>query len=125
MKKAALLFIVAALTGCMSQTLQGFVGKDVRSVMVDMGPPDNAFDMGDGRRAFQWVQNREYTDPVTVTTTEVTKDGKHVDWVNSVSTISGGRTVSTPCHYTVFARWNSSNEAWIVEDFKRPSIECE
>ncbi|WP_100657440.1 hypothetical protein [Alteromonas flava] len=118
-------FLVLGLTGCMSNTLQSYVGKDIREVMVEMGPPDNAFDISDSRRAFQWVQNREYSEPVTITTTEAKTKGKHVDWVSSVSTISGGRTVSAPCHYTVFARWNGPSSAWIVDDFKRPSIECE
>ena len=61
--------VVALLTGCASQIMQGYVGKDVREVMLDYGAPANAFDMGDGRRAFQWVIGSSYTTPVSAKTT--------------------------------------------------------
>ena len=44
---------ILILSGCASQIMNSYVGNDVREVMVDYGTPANAFDMGDGRRAFQ------------------------------------------------------------------------
>jgi len=54
MKKS--LFLVCLLLfpyGCATRSsateiMTSFVGHDIRNVVVDYGPPSNAFDMGDG-----------------------------------------------------------------------------
>ena len=66
MRKLVALFALLSLSACASQIMQGYVGKPIQSAMVDYGPPVNAFDMGDGRRAFQWVMNQTYIMPTNV-----------------------------------------------------------
>lgn len=126
MKKIALLSLVAvSLAGCASQIMRSYVGKDVREVMLDYGAPANAFDMGDGRRAFQWVDGSSYTVPVTATTTSSVNTLGSTSWVNSNTTITGGQTINSRCLYTLFARWNEDVKGWYVTDFRKPNLMCE
>ena len=65
MQKLICGFLLVILSGCASQIMQRYIGQDAREVVVDYGPPANAMDMGDGRRAFQWVMDSSYTTPTT------------------------------------------------------------
>lgn len=121
----ASLLALLMLAGCMSQQLESYVGQDVRMAQVDLGAPHNAFDLGDGRRAFQWTQERSYTEPTTVDTAARTTEGNKGEWTTSSTVISGGRTVNTECVYTLFAEWSESADGWIVVDYKKPPLECE
>ena len=125
MKKLSMLLIILLLNGCASQIMRDYIGKDVREVMVDYGPPSNAFDMGDGRRAFQWVIGSSYTTPTNATTTGSVNTYGSTSWVNSNTTITGGQTVNSSCIYTLFARWNERTSGWVVTEFKKPKIICE
>ncbi len=116
---------VTLLTGCASQIMNSYVGKDVREVMLDYGPPANAFDMGDGRRAFQWVMNSSYTTPTTATTTGTVNSYGSSSWVNSNTMITGGQTITSNCVYTLFGRWNENTSGWSVTEFKKPNLMCE
>ena len=51
---------LSTLIGCASEIMKGYVGRPVQDVMLDYGAPTNAFDMGDGRRAFQWIIHSSY-----------------------------------------------------------------
>lgn len=125
MKIAMTILSSLVLLGCASQIMKSYLGKDVRDVMLDYGSPVNAFDMGDGRRAFQWVVGSSYTTPVVATTTgNVTAVGPTA-WVNSNTTISGGQVINATCLYTMFAKWNESSKGWTVVDFKKPNLMCE
>lgn len=105
--------------------MQSYVGKDVRDVMLDYGPPANAMDMGDGRRAFQWVMNQSYTMPSYATTSGTVNQVGSSAWVNSNTTITGGQTINSSCVYTMFANWDDGISGWRVVDFKKPKISCE
>lgn len=119
------LLFVAFLAGCASQIMQSYVTKDVREVMIDYGPPQNAFDMGDGRRAFQWVMRSSYTTPTNVATSgNVTAYGNSA-WVNSNTQITGGQTINSRCVYTIFGRWDDSRKGWTITEFKKPNLMCE
>lgn len=120
-----LIFSITVLTGCASQIMQAYVGKDVREVMLDYGAPANAFDMGDGRRAFQWVIGSSFTTPVTATTSGRVNAIGNMAWVNSNTRITGGQTISSNCLYTLFGKWNESAQGWFVTDFKKPNLMCE
>jgi hypothetical protein len=145
-KLVSLLMVLGIATGCASQIMQGYVGKDVREVMLDYGPPANAFDMGDGRRAFQWVLESSYTTPTYVTTTgtvtgtttgtamgiapgTATYTGNtatgYTAWVNTNTQIHGGQTITSKCFYTLFATWNEANNGWTVVGFRKPKFMCE
>ena len=117
----SVLFII----GCASQIMKSYIGKDVREIMLDYGPPVNAFDMGDGRRAFQWVKGTSYTTPATAYTTGSVNTVGYTSWVNSNTTITGGQTVTSTCVYSLFGRWNETAKGWFIEDFKEPNIMCE
>ena len=45
--------LVLLLVGCVSDTMRGYVGQDIRAVMLDYGPPIGEIDLGGGARAFQ------------------------------------------------------------------------
>ena len=64
---AGLLAVVLSVGACASAIMQSYMGKPLQVVMLDYGPPANAFDMPDGSRAFQWVITSTYTTPMTVT----------------------------------------------------------
>ena len=126
MKKIALLiFFTIGLAGCASQTMQSYMGKDVREVMLDYGPPANAFDMGDGRRAFQWVIGSSYTMPTTAHTSGTVNTIASTTWVNSNTVITGGQTINSKCVYTLFGRWNEPKQGWSLMEFKKPNLMCE
>lgn len=126
MKIFAILFLaVAMLNGCASQIMRSYIGKDVREVMLDYGAPANAFDMGDGRRAFQWVIGKSYTTPVTATTTGTVNNYNSTSWINSNTMITGGQTINSKCIYTLFAHWNEDINGWFITGFKKPNLTCE
>lgn len=125
MKSLPILIVLWFLTGCASQIMQSYVGKDVREVMLDYGPPANAFDMGDGRRAFQWITNSSYTTPAYATTTGTATNYGYSSWVTTNTQIHGGQTINSSCIYTLFARWNEAREGWTIVDFKKPKFMCE
>jgi len=137
MRIVTVTLILLFVSGCASQIMQGYVGKDVRDIMLDYGPPANAFDMGDGRRAFQWVIDSSFTTPTYVTTTGAvntsgtvntygnTSYGHANSWVNSNSVIHGGQTINSRCIYTLFGVWNEARNGWDVVGFKSPRLDCE
>ncbi len=105
--------------------MKSYVSKDVREVMLDYGPPANALDMGDGRRALQWVKTSSVTTPTYATTTgNVTAVGSTA-WVNSNTQIYGGQTVNSRCVYTLFGIWDEASKGWKISDFKKPDLMCE
>lgn len=126
MKKLfCLVFFAILICGCASHIMKSYIGKDVREVMIDYGPPANAFDMGDGRRAFQWVIDNSYTTPVTATTASNVNTYGPTSWVQSNTTITGGQTINSKCIYTLFGRWNENLKGWFVTDFRKPNLMCE
>ena len=118
-------FASFVLWGCASQIMQSYVEKDVRDVMLDYGPPANAFDMGDGRRAFQWVINSSYTTPAYATTTGTVTNYGYSSWVTTNTQIHGGQAINSRCIYTLFARWNEARDGWKIIGFKKPNFMCE
>ena len=49
-----ILLVLFFMAGCASTHMQQYLGKDIREVVMDSGPPENVLDLGDGRRAFQF-----------------------------------------------------------------------
>lgn len=115
------------LAGCASQMMKEYVGKDIQDVMVDYGKPNNAFDMPDGRRAFQWVKEDEYQTPTYIDSSEKTKTGRSgsKSWTSSNTVIDHGQTVHSKCIYTFFGVWDELRKTWVITGFKKPSFECE
>ncbi|WP_207063551.1 hypothetical protein [Motiliproteus sp. SC1-56] len=104
------------LAGCASNMLEKYAGKDIREVMVDYGEPVSAFDLPDGRRAFQWVQNNSYQTPTRIISHRQPVDRKSDpgSWVSNQTTIFGGEIVESSCLYTLIGRWDESIDGWRV-----------
>jgi len=116
------LFLVA---GCASSIMNGFVGKSLPQVMVKYGPPLNAFDMGDGRRAFQWIMTNTYVTPMYATTTgNAFASGNSMMWSQNTQ-IGGGVPITDQCAYTMYGRWHEDQKLWIMEGFEPPNLMCE
>jgi len=119
------LMAALALGGCASSIMQGYVGKSLQEAMIDYGPPANAFDMPDGSRAFQWVMSSTYVMPTTVTNSgTVTPVGNQALWSQRTQ-ISGGQAITSACAYTMIARWDEAQNAWIFTEYRRPRMMCE
>src|SRR5437870_2458740 len=108
---ALLIIIVAVLNAaaCGSSHMKKFMGKDVRYIAVDDGPPANVFDMPDGRRAFQyyWGGGRYYVPKTTTDQGHVQLVGDSV-YYSEQKIESGGLAVqSQGCLITYFAEWNA------------------
>jgi hypothetical protein len=112
--------LLAAASGCVSTHMRGFMERDIRDVIVRSGPPINALDMGDGRRAFQfhWGGGAVVV-PQTTTATMTTTDGVSV-WLSRASITTPAVFVSEGCIITYFARWNEERNGWIVVDYTYP-----
>lgn len=114
-----------AVTGCASSIMGGYMGEPVQSAMVKYGPPQAAFDMGDGRRAFQWSMDQSYTTPTTVNNQGNANVYGNSVWWTEKTQISGGQTLNSTCNYTMYGRWSESANAWILESFEKPRLMCE
>ena len=65
---------------CVSTHMKQFIGKDVRYIAVEDGPPVNVFDMPDDRRAFQYYWGGgSYVVPTTTTTSRLLKNSAKWD----------------------------------------------
>ena len=121
----ALSFITAitlALSGCVSTHMKSFIGKDIREVMMTEGPPLNAFDLGEGRRAFQYRfgGGAFVTPQISNTTGTSTTVGNSV-WLDQ-------RTITQPaaiagsegCLISYIAEFSAAKSTWTVVDIRYP-----
>ncbi len=117
--------IALLLGGCASQVMKSYVGLPLQTIMAKRGPPMIAFDLPDGRRAFQCVLNRSYQMPTTVTNTgQAYPVGNQVWWTQNTQ-ISGGQVIGGRCAYTLYGRWSDAARAWMIEGFEKPPYACE
>ena len=116
----ALVALLAA-AGCVADTMRGYVGQDIRAVVLAYGPPANEVDLGGGARAFQWSKTSVNTTPVSaVTTTSKDKKGRKTTETQYV----GGTQTVRNCLYTFVAAWSPERQGWIVTGFQQPSLSC-
>ena len=109
------------LAACVADTMRGYVGQDIRAVMLAYGPPANEIDLGGGARAFQWSKiSVDTTPPSAVTTTEKDKKGRKI---TQTEYVAGNQTV-TNCLYTFLAARDPQKDGWIVTGFRQPSLDC-
>lgn len=118
---SAICTIVILLAACVTDTMRGYVGRDIRTVELAYGPPVNQIDLGNGTRAFQWSKVSVDTTPMTaVTTTDKDKKGRKIKQTQFV----GGTQTATNCLYTFITSWDSKRSGWIVTGFRQPSLDC-
>ena len=109
------------VAGCVADTMRGYVGQDIRAVVLAYGPPANEVDLGGGTRAFQWSKTSVDTTPVSaVTTTDKDRKGRRTTRTQFV----GGTQTVTNCLYTFLAAWDPRRDGWIVTGFRQPSLDC-
>jgi hypothetical protein len=111
-----------ALSGCVSTHMKGFIGKDIREVMMTEGPPINAFDLGDGRRAFQYRfgGGTFVTSQVSNTTGSATTVGNTV-WLDQRTITQPAAIVeSEGCLISYIAEFSVLKSAWTVVDIRYP-----
>lgn len=119
MNKIGLVVAAAVLTGCAAQIMSGYVGKDVTDVALDYGPPVAAFDLPDGRRAFQWK-----VDSVTMMPTQTTVTGYGSgNWYTADILQTGGGAFASSCIYTMFGQKNAS-KSYTITGYKEPTLGC-
>jgi predicted small secreted protein len=117
----AICALVILVAGCVADTMRGYVGQDIRAVMLAYGPPANEIDLGGGTRAFQWSKVSVDTTPVSaVTSTEKDRRGRRITQTQFV----GGTQTVTNCLYTFLAAWDPQRNGWIVTGFRQPSLDC-
>jgi len=118
-----LLVISILMAGCASTHMKQYMGKDIREVIIDNGPPFNAFDMGDGRRAFQFYWGGgTYTVPQTTTITGSTNTIGNSSWYSGTAITTGGGTVTSKgCILTYFAKWDEAKKAWVITEYRVPN----
>ena len=116
----AIYAFLAMLAGCVADTMRGYIGQDIRSVMLAYGPPANEIDLGGGTRAFQWSKTSVDTNPVSAATTTRKDKGRKTTQTEFV----GGTQTVTNCLYTFITAWDPQRGGWIVTGFRQPSLEC-
>lgn len=124
MRKLSVLLLFLAC-GCASNIMRGYIGQPLQEAMVDYGAPSAAFDMGDGRRAFQWEMTSTSQRPTYVRNSgNAVPVGNSVWWTQNTQ-ISGGGISKRECVYTLYGRWDESASLWRIESFEEPSFFCE
>lgn len=125
MRYAGIALAALALTGCATNIMEGYVGQPLQAGIARYGPPEVVFDMPDGRRAFQWRMESSYTTPVqTYGSANIYAPPGAFATVNYQQTQYGGDTSVQVCRYTMYARWQETQNAWIFESFEKPPLMC-
>jgi hypothetical protein len=119
--RLAIVALLSLFTGCVADKMRGYVGQDIRAVMLAYGPPANEIDLGGGTRAFQWSKTSVDTTPLSaVTTTDKDKKGRRTTQTQFV----GGTQSVTNCLYTFLTVWDPQRNGWVVTGFRQPSLDC-
>lgn len=87
-------FCSLVVSGCASQVMKQYVGKDIREVYMEHGKPANEFDMADGQRVFQFYWGESSS--------------------GSPLGMKGG------CLLNYITKRDEVNNTWIVIDYKYP-----
>ena len=102
--------------------MKQFVGKDVREVVISDGAPTNIFDLGDGRRVFQFYWGGgTYAVPGRV-------QGYSLSTVIGNTVYTSGSALVTPprviesrgCLISYIANWDQELNGWIVAEIRYP-----
>jgi len=122
MIKPCLVALALSLSGCASTHMKQYMGKDIREVVLDSGPPVNALDMGDGVRAFQfrWGGGAMVVPTTTRATASATSIGNQTWYQVEAITQPGGVVASEGCIITYLTAWNPEKTSWVVTGYRIP-----
>ena len=114
--------LLVILSGCVSNHMKQYIGRDIREVILDDGPPINAMDMSNGVRAFQFrIGGGTYSPPSTTTTNGTFTGYGNSAWLNATSITTGGGTYhSEGCLVSYMTTWDKSRQTWIVNGIRYP-----
>jgi hypothetical protein len=120
--RVAILAGILLGTGCASTHMNQYMGKDIREVILDSGPPINAMDMGDGTRAFQFRWGGgTFAMPQTTTTSGTATSVGSSTWFQGQTISSGGGIVTSEgCVITYITNWNGQLKTWVVSAYRIP-----
>lgn len=121
-KKISITILVLFISGCASTHMKQYMNKDIREVIIDSGSPINVFDMGDGRRAFQFHWGGgSFVVPQTTTITGSTNSIGSSSWYSGTAITSGGGIISSEgCVITYLTRWDEHKKAWLIVEYRIP-----
>jgi len=130
MRNILLPVLVVIISGCSAahEKLEPYVGQDIQQVVADYGNPNVAFDMGKGRRDFQWTVEMSTAIPAQAISTGART--RSADMFNpdiemtTLIPMSGGQPVASECSYTVITSWDDTMKIWIVTGNKKPRTGC-
>lgn len=122
MRTAFIVVLLLFLSGCVSTHMKQYIGKDIREVILDSGPPLNAMDMEGRIRAFQFRWGGgAYSVPSTTQTSGTISSYGNSAWLSSTSITTGGGVVhSEGCLISYLTRWDGSRQTWVVTDIRYP-----
>lgn len=120
--KTILLLAFLGLQGCYSKHMKAFIGRDIRYVVVSDGQSENAMDMPDGQRAFQFrVGGGAVAVPTRTTTNgDIQLVGNSIYYSQQKLETAGGIVRLPGCLVTYFARWDAAQKGWIVTSISYP-----
>jgi len=125
-----LLILVFLIAGCTisHEKLAPYIGQDVQEVVADYGYPNVAFDMGNGRRDFQWTMSMSSSMPAqSISTGALTNPADQFNPDLEMTTIIptyGGQPVASECSYTMITQWDDTRKIWTVTGYQEPTSGC-
>ena len=130
MRNILLPVLVVIISGCAAynEKLEPYVGQDVQQVVADYGNPNVAFDMGKGRRDFQWTVKMSTAIPAQAISRGART--RSADMFNPdiemtmLIPMFGGQPVASECSYTVITSWDDTRKVWVVTGNKKPRTGC-
>lgn len=124
----SILVIPIASCATSHEKLASYVGQDVQQVVADYGYPNVAFDMGDGRRDFQWTMKMSSSMPAQAIsigglTNPADQFNPDIE-MTTIITMYGGQPVASECSYTMITHWDDIKKIWIVTAYQKPRSGC-
>ncbi|MDX8410454.1 MAG: hypothetical protein R8K46_01080 [Mariprofundaceae bacterium] len=117
------------LTGCATTHMQSYLGKDMRDVIADNGPPVKEIEVSETRRAFQY--NWDYgTFGHSTTSYNLEPPGRNgktapkgftVQYgylIPNADMLTGHVALKPECAITFITEWNEALQKWIVVDYR-------
>lgn len=121
MRILGVIFILT-FTGCVSTHMKQYVGKDIREVMMDSGPPVAVYDLASGKRAFQyrWGGGVVTTPETSKTTGSATVVGDSVYLSRETIRMPSSSVYVEGCLINYIALFDERTEAWVIKEIRYP-----
>lgn len=123
-QKALCLLLIPVLASCVSsaETLEGYIGHDIREAEMNNGPPTNIIEMGKDKRIYQWSFDQSYSVPARTSYYGGYEMGNGYIVDNRQAVTTGGYSRSYRCLYNIFTE--REGDRWIITDYQIPQNGC-